>query len=140
MASGKRSRSSIADASGLLGQAYVHAHDLPAALDAINAAIAANTKIPEELYLVPRNLAAKAEIQVALMIFRGILDELSVTLTHARPRLQQAMRNAVLRYLTPVLTESKASRAVGAHSRRGADISVLIPNLDADESVMAGPD
>jgi hypothetical protein len=114
MASGKRSRSSIADTSGLLGQAYVHAHDLPAALDAINAAIAANTKIPEELYLVPRNLAAKAEIQVALMIFRGILDELSVTLTHARPRLQQAMRNAVLRYLTPVLTESKASRAVGS--------------------------
>jgi CHAT domain-containing protein len=52
----------IADASGLLAQAYVHAHDLPAALDAINAAIAANTKIPEELYLVPRNLATKAEI------------------------------------------------------------------------------
>ena len=52
----------IADASGLLAQAYVHAHDLPAALDAINAAIDANTKIPEELYLVPRNLATKAEI------------------------------------------------------------------------------
>jgi len=45
-----------------LAQAYIHAHDLPAALEAINAAIAADTKIPEELYLVPRNLATKAEI------------------------------------------------------------------------------
>ena len=46
--------------------------------------------------------------QVALMIFRGILDELTVASPHAPPRLQQAMRNAVLRYLTPVLIESKA--------------------------------
>ena len=36
------------------------------------------------------------------------LDELTVARPHARPRLQQAMRNAVLRYLIPVLTESKA--------------------------------
>jgi hypothetical protein len=54
--------------------------------------------------------AAAHHGQVALMIFRGILDELTVARPHARPRLQQAMRNAVLRYLTPVLTESKASR------------------------------
>ena len=46
------------------------------------------------------------------MIFRGILDELAVASPHARPRLQQAMRNAVLRYLTPVLTELKTGRAV----------------------------
>jgi hypothetical protein len=45
--------------------------------------------------------------QVALMIFRGILDELTVAPPRTRPRLQQAMRNAVLRYLTPVLAESK---------------------------------
>jgi hypothetical protein len=45
------------------------------------------------------------------MIFRGILDELAVASPHARPRLQKAMLNAVLRYLTPVLTESKAVRA-----------------------------
>ena len=49
--------------------------------------------------------------QVALMIFRGILDELTVASPRARPRLQQAMRDAVLRYLTPVLTESKGGRA-----------------------------
>jgi len=35
----------------------------------------------------------------------------TVASPHARPRLQQAMRNAVLRYLTPVLTESKTGRA-----------------------------
>jgi AcrR family transcriptional regulator len=46
--------------------------------------------------------------QVALMIFHGILDELTAAPAHARPRLQQAMRNAILRYLTPVLTETKA--------------------------------
>jgi AcrR family transcriptional regulator len=42
--------------------------------------------------------------QVALMIFRGILDEFTVASSHTRPRLQQAMRDAVLRYLTPVVT------------------------------------
>ena len=41
--------------------------------------------------------------QVALMIFRGILDELAISSPHARLRLQQAMRSAILRYLTPVL-------------------------------------
>jgi AcrR family transcriptional regulator len=46
--------------------------------------------------------------QVALMIFRGILDELNTASPRVRPRLQQAMRNAVLRYLTPVLSETKA--------------------------------
>ena len=52
--------------------------------------------------------------QVALT-FRGILNELTVASPHARPRLQQAMRNAVLRYLTPVLTQSKASMQLEAH-------------------------
>jgi hypothetical protein len=46
--------------------------------------------------------------QVALMIFRGILDELSVASPHTRPRLQQAMRHAILRYLMPVVVGSKA--------------------------------
>jgi hypothetical protein len=42
------------------------------------------------------------------MIFRGILDELTVPSPRDRPRLQRAMRDAILRYLTPVLTETKA--------------------------------
>lgn len=52
----------ITDAGGLLAQAYEHTGGLPAALSAINAAIEANTHIADELYLVPRNLAIKAEI------------------------------------------------------------------------------
>jgi len=47
--------------------------------------------------------------QVALMIFRGILDELTSAPPSARPRLQQALRDAVLRYLKPVLTETKTA-------------------------------
>jgi len=46
--------------------------------------------------------------QVALMIFRGILDELTTASPRVRPRLQQAMRNAILRYLDPILSETKA--------------------------------
>jgi len=52
----------VTDAGGLLAQAYQHNGNLPDALAAINRAIDANTKIPDELYLVPRNLATKAEI------------------------------------------------------------------------------
>nr|AOS95250.1 CHAT domain-containing protein [uncultured bacterium] len=52
----------ITDAGGFLAQAYEHENDLPSALSAINSAIAANTHIADELYLVPRNLAIKAEI------------------------------------------------------------------------------
>jgi CHAT domain-containing protein len=52
----------IIDAGGLLAQAYEHNGDLAAALAAINSAIDANTKIPDELYLLPRNLATKADI------------------------------------------------------------------------------
>jgi len=45
--------------------------------------------------------------QLALMIFRGILQELTTATPSARPRPQHAMSNAVLRYLEPVLTETK---------------------------------
>ena len=69
------------------------------------------THLRRELPTLSRSEAAHHG-QVALMIFRGILDELTVASPRARPRLRQAMRNAVLRYLTPVLTESKAGRAV----------------------------
>lgn len=47
--------------------------------------------------------------QVALMIFRGILDELIFATRSSRPRLQQAMHDAILRYLEPVLTVGKIS-------------------------------
>ena len=46
--------------------------------------------------------------QVALMIFRGILDELTTASPRVRTRLHRAMRDAILRYLTPVLSGTKA--------------------------------
>ena len=56
--------------------------------------------------------------QVALMIFRGILDELSTAPHSARPRLQQAMHDAILRYLEPVLTRGKAAPPSRRRSRK----------------------
>ena len=47
---------------GALAKAYLHEGELQPALAAINEAIDANRRIPDELYFVPRNLAAKAEI------------------------------------------------------------------------------
>jgi len=44
---------------------------------------------------------------VALMIFRGILDGLTAASPAARPRLQQAMHEAILRYLQPILGQQK---------------------------------
>lgn len=50
------------DAAGMLAQTYLDSGSLKDALDAVNSAIGANTHIPDELYLVPRNLLLKAEI------------------------------------------------------------------------------
>lgn len=55
--------------------------------------------------------------RVALMIFRGILDELTTAPPSARPRLQQAMHDAVLRYLKPVLTQTKTALPKDRQSR-----------------------
>jgi len=49
--------------------------------------------------------------QIALLIFRGILDELTTATRTTRPRLQQAMHDAVLRYLEPLLSDSKRIKA-----------------------------
>lgn len=51
---------------GLLAAAYLHQGELRPALMAINGAINANKKIPDELYLAPHNLALKAEIMERL--------------------------------------------------------------------------
>jgi AcrR family transcriptional regulator len=48
--------------------------------------------------------------QVALLIFRGILEELTTATPKARPRLQQAMRDAILRYLEPALRTEKSGQ------------------------------
>ena len=46
--------------------------------------------------------------RVALMIFHGIIDELTVASPQVRPRLQRAMHDAILRYLTPILADTDA--------------------------------
>jgi AcrR family transcriptional regulator len=55
--------------------------------------------------------------QVALLIFRGILDEFTVASPQVRTRLQQAMRDAILRYLTPVVTDRRTRRVEIAGAR-----------------------
>jgi hypothetical protein len=47
--------------------------------------------------------------QVALMIFRGILDELIAAPLSARTRLERAMHDAILRYLEPVLSHGRSA-------------------------------
>jgi AcrR family transcriptional regulator len=66
------------------------------------------TRLGRDLPTLSRSEAAHHG-KVALMIFRGILDELTTVPPSARPRLQQAMRDAILRYLEPVLTQRKTA-------------------------------
>jgi AcrR family transcriptional regulator len=47
--------------------------------------------------------------QVALMIFRGILDELTAAPPNTRTRLERAMHDAILRYLEPVLSRGRSA-------------------------------
>jgi len=44
--------------------------------------------------------------RVALLIFRGILEELTSASPANRPRLHKAMRDAILRYLEPIITKT----------------------------------
>jgi hypothetical protein len=74
-------------------------------------------RLRRELPTLSRSEAAHHG-QVALMIFRGILDELTTAPPGARPRLQQAMRDAILRYLEPVVTQRKTAPRKGAVRRR----------------------
>jgi CHAT domain-containing protein len=52
----------LTDVGGTLAETYFDNGQMQEALDAINAAIQANTNIPDELYLAPANLALKAKI------------------------------------------------------------------------------
>ncbi|HKO17251.1 MAG TPA: TetR/AcrR family transcriptional regulator [Acidobacteriaceae bacterium] len=66
-------------------------------------------RLSRELPTLSRSEAAHHG-QVALMIFRGILEELTIGSRSARPRLEQAMRDAIFRYLEPVLKQAKTRR------------------------------
>jgi hypothetical protein len=74
-------------------------------------------RLRRELPTLSRSEAAHHG-QVALMIFRGILDELTTARPGVRPRLQQAMRDAVLRYLEPVITQRKMALPRGSRSQK----------------------
>ena len=63
------------------------------------------TRLRREAPTLSRSEAAHHG-RVALMIFRGILEELTTAPPSARSRLQQAMRDATLRYLEPVVTQT----------------------------------
>ena len=52
----------LAEAGGLLARVFEHENQLSQALHTVDEAIQANKQIPDELYLVPRNLAIKADI------------------------------------------------------------------------------
>jgi CHAT domain-containing protein len=56
----------LTNVGGTLAQTYFDSGRMPEALDAINAAIQANTNIPDELYLAPANLTLKAKILDAM--------------------------------------------------------------------------
>lgn len=56
----------VVTAGGELAQAFLRTGELRFALEAVDKAIEANTHIPDELYLVPRNLAVKAAILAKL--------------------------------------------------------------------------
>ncbi|GAA3771338.1 CHAT domain-containing protein [Terriglobus aquaticus] len=80
----------ITDAGGKLAQALERTDDLTEALAAINSAIEANTHIPDELYLVPRNLVIKAEITEKMgkateaeSLYREAIASVDIMLTHA---------------------------------------------------------
>jgi tetratricopeptide (TPR) repeat protein len=51
---------------GSFAKAYIHRGELQLALATVDEAIAANEKIPDELYFAPRNLGIKAEIMARL--------------------------------------------------------------------------
>jgi CHAT domain-containing protein len=95
----------VTDAGGLLAAAYLHTGDLRDALAAINTAIDANTRTPDELYLVPRNLAIKADITARLgeAGASNVLYQKSITLVEGM--LQHAPTTDIQRYLLAEMSD-----------------------------------
>jgi CHAT domain-containing protein len=95
----------VTDAGGLLALTYEQAGDLPNALAAINTAIEANTRIPDELYLVPRNLAIKAQITAKLGNTRtsDVLYQKSIILVEGM--IQHAPTTDIERYLLAEMSD-----------------------------------
>ena len=56
----------LTEVDGPLARAYEHEGDLREALTTVEEGLSANTRIPDELFFAPRNLAIKAEIEAKL--------------------------------------------------------------------------
>jgi CHAT domain-containing protein len=116
----------VTDAGGLLAQSYEHVGNLPGALNAINDAIEANTKIPDELYLVPRNLAIKAGIVGQLghvdesdALYRKSIALVEVMIEHAatiniQRYLLAEMSDVYSGYFASLCRQKRYEEALGA--------------------------
>lgn len=86
-----------------LAKAYEHQSQFDAALKAIDAAIAANRRTPDEIYFVPRNLAIKAEIlaksgrrKQAESVYQNGSEMLEVLLRHVpTPLIERSVLSEV---------------------------------------------
>ena len=95
----------IVDAGGQLALAYEKQQKLPEALTAIDLAISANTKIPDELYLVPRNFAIKAEIVNKMGQTRQADDLYRKGITLVNRMIQHAPTTGVQRLLLAEMSD-----------------------------------
>jgi len=95
----------IVDAGGQLAITYVKQQRLPDALAAIDTAIDANTKIPDELYLVPRNFAIKAEIVTKMGQTQQADDLYRKGITLVNRMIQHAPTTGVQRLLLAEMSD-----------------------------------
>ncbi len=94
----------LAQVEGLLAQAYEANNELPRALLSINEAIDANKQIPDELFLVPRHLAIKAEILVKMGRLKASNDLYQKSMNLIDSLLQTVPSVSVERTLVSQLT------------------------------------
>ena len=95
----------VVDGAGLLASTYEQQGKLTEALSSINDAIQANTHIPYELYLVPRNLAIKADIEDKLSHSREAEDLYRKSITLVDGMIQHAPAPNVQRELLAEMSD-----------------------------------
>jgi CHAT domain-containing protein len=112
-----------------LAKAYEHQSQFDAALKAIDAAIAANRRTPDEIYFVPRNLAIKAEIlaksgrrKQAESVYQNGSEMLEVLLRHVpTPLMERSVLSEVSElysgYFTLLADENRLPEAFATIER-----------------------
>jgi CHAT domain-containing protein/tetratricopeptide (TPR) repeat protein len=139
----------VTDAGGLLAQAYQHDGNLSDALAAINRAIDANTKIPDELYLVPRNLAIKAEIiekmghakeadglyQKSIVLVDGMIQHAATT--NIQRQLLAEMSDVYSDYFSSLCAQKRYDDALQALERVRGRVETEALEHHANEAVHA---